>query len=160
MQKSSYGRNDRLIKEKRHDAYFNASKLSEHTVCIECGALFSNGRWTWKSHPVEVTNSHCPACKRCADNYPAGRIALSGEFFRDHKDEIINFIQNVGNQEKNERPLERIMNIRSERQSARVTTTGIHIARRIGEALSRAYKGDYSFKYLDEDDQIRVTWHR
>jgi hypothetical protein len=41
-----------------------------------------------------------------------------------------------------------------------VTTTGIHVARRIGEALSRAYKGDYTLSYANGDEQIQVTWHR
>ena len=41
-----------------------------------------------------------------------------------------------------------------------VTTTGIHVARRIGEALARAYKGDLSYQYAAAEKRIRVYWQR
>lgn len=41
-----------------------------------------------------------------------------------------------------------------------ITTTGIHIARRIGEAISRAYQGDLTFTYGDGEKTIRVFWNR
>jgi len=41
-----------------------------------------------------------------------------------------------------------------------VTTTGIHVARRIGEALARAYKGDLSYQYAEGEKRIRVYWRR
>jgi hypothetical protein len=160
MKRVAYGRKDRLIKEKRHDSYLSQTKLPEPTACSKCGVVFTNGRWAWKKSIETANKTICPACRRQADNYPAGRIKLSGMFYQDHKKEILNLIQNVEKQEKQERPLERIMDIRSERSTTMVTTTGIHVARRIGEALSRAYKGDYSINYPNSDEQIQVTWHR
>lgn len=41
-----------------------------------------------------------------------------------------------------------------------ITTTGIHLARRLGEALAKAYKGELSFHYADAEDTIRVSWQR
>ena len=41
-----------------------------------------------------------------------------------------------------------------------VTTTGIHVARRIGESLARSYRGDLDCRYADGADSIRVTWAR
>jgi hypothetical protein len=41
-----------------------------------------------------------------------------------------------------------------------VMTTGVHLARRIGEALARAYKGELSFQYLDGEQRIKVHWQR
>ena len=55
---------------------------------------------------------------------------------------------------------ERIMAISTERASTCVTTTGLHLARRIGEALSRAYKGDFAFRYADAEQSIKVYWER
>jgi DNA-directed RNA polymerase subunit RPC12/RpoP len=160
MKKSVHDRKDRLIKEKNHDSYMSRTKLSQPTVCEKCGVAFINGRWVWKESIESAQKIVCPACRRQADNYPAGRIELSGVFYQDHKDEILNLIQNVEKQEKQERPLERIMYIRKDKKTTVVTTTGIHVARRIGEALSRAYKGDYSLIYATGDEQIQVTWHR
>ena len=160
MNISAYGRGDRLIKKRRHDAYLNRSKLPEPTVCNTCHAVFSAGRWTWKQPPEEFHHTVCPTCKRCADNYPAGKISISGDFYHEHHEEILNLIQNIEKQEKSERPLERIMLIRKAKSGAEVTTTGMHIARRIGEALSRAYKGEYSFQYADGEENIQVIWRR
>ena len=52
------------------------------------------------------------------------------------------------------------MSIKDEKEYTLVTTTGIHIARRIGDAMSRSYKGDYSFQYAEGDKSIRVYWHQ
>jgi NMD protein affecting ribosome stability and mRNA decay len=138
----------------------NRTKLPEPTVCDTCNAVFSAGRWTWKEPPAQYNHTVCPACKRCADNYPAGKIKISGDFYHEHHEEILNLIQNIEKQEKSERPLERIMLIRKAKSGTEVTTTGMHIARRIGEALSRAYKGEYSFQYGDGEENIQVSWRR
>lgn len=160
MRKTRNGRQDRLIKEKRHDAYRERGKWREPTLCPQCGALFTNGRWCWGKAPSDAHETLCPACRRILDNLPAGYIELKGEFFQDHYDEILNLTRNVEQQEKNERPLERIMAILNETDHTLVTTTGIHIARRIGEALSRSYNGDFSFQYADGEKSIRVSWQR
>ena len=160
MKRDAYSRKDRLIKEKRHDSYLSQTKLPDSTICDICGVVYSKGRWTWKESVEGIHKIICPACRRQADNYPAGIIKISGLFYRDHKEEILNLIQNVEKQEKDDRPLERIMAIQDDREMTLVTTTGIHIARRIGEALSRAYKGTFSFNYANGDEHIQVSWHR
>lgn len=160
MSKRIYGRQDRLLKEKRHDTYKERGKWPEPTLCKECGALFINGRWSWGKLPIKANKALCPACRRISDNLPAGYIELKGIFFQEHYDEILNLTRNVEQQEKNERPLERIMAIIDEKDHTLVTTTGIHIARRIGEALSRSYNGDLSFQYAEGEQNIRVYWQR
>jgi NMD protein affecting ribosome stability and mRNA decay len=160
MQRGSYQRNDRLIKEKRHDAYKEREKWPEPTLCTECGALFVNGRWTWKKATRKVMMALCPACQRSADNYPAGFIKMKGEFFQEHFQEIFNLIYNIEEQEKGEHPLERIMAVSDAEDHTLVTTTGVHIARRIGEALSRSYKGEYTFQYAEAENRLRVSWQR
>ena len=160
MVKSSIYRKDRLIKEKRHDVYLKISKIPEPTQCSNCGALYINGHWTWNQVPEKVHIGSCPACQRIADNYPAGIIKISGTFFNEHREEILNLIFNIEKQEKGERALERIINIQDKNDHTLVTTTGIHIARRIGEALSRSYKGEFSFQYAEGEKTIRVNWQR
>ncbi len=46
MDKGLYERQDRLIKEKRHDVYREWGKWPEPTICTGCSALFLNGRWS------------------------------------------------------------------------------------------------------------------
>ena len=160
MDKGVYKRQDRLIKEKRNDVYREWGKMPEPTLCTKCGALFLKGRWSWEKPTGETNKAVCPACKRSADNFPAGRIEIKGEFFNEHREEILNLITNIEKQEKERHPLERIMSVKDESDYTLVTTTGIHIARRIGDALSGSYKGDYSFKYAEGEKSIRVYWHR
>ena len=160
MPKQSYSRKDRLIKERRHDVYEERGKWPEPTRCTTCGALFVNGRWTWQEAPSKTYETICPACRRVTDRYPAGYVEISGSFFAEHRVEILNLIQNIEKQEKSEHPLERIISIASERDHPLITSTGHHLARRIGEALARAYKGVLSFQYAEADDSIRVYWQR
>lgn len=160
MDKSQHGRKDRLIKQKRHDSYREREKWPEPTLCSNCNALFVNGRWCWKEPPAKANTATCPACQRVSDNYPAGYIELKGDFYSSRRGEILNLVNNVEKQEKDYHPLERIMSILDENNHTMITTTGVHIARRIGEALSQSYKGDYAFQYADDEKRIRVYWER
>lgn len=160
MDKGSHGRKDRLIKEKLHTVYREGDKSLEPAVCINCGVLYMNGRWSWEKPPEQVNKTTCPACRRIADRYPAGHIELKGSFFAERRDEILSLVQNVEKREKEARPLERIIAIENKHEFTVVTTTGIHVARRIGEALSRAYKGELSLQYGDAEKRIRVHWER
>ena len=153
-------RRDKLIKEKRHDMYREVEKRSEPTTCPECRAVFTGGRWSWQTPPAKTSEALCPACRRVADGYPAGYIEMKGPFFAAHRDEIMNLVNNVAKQEKGEHPLERIMSIENDEAVTLLTTTGIHVARRIGEALASAYNGDFSFQYGDGETNLRVYWER
>ncbi len=160
MDKGAHGRKDRLIKEKLHNVYREGDKSPGPVVCQECGVLHANGRWSWEEAPEQAGETICPACRRIADRYPAGYIELSGSFFDERRDEVLNLVRNVEEREKAERPLERIMMVEAGQNHTLVTTTGIHVARRIGEALGRAYKGDLSYQYADGEKRIRVYWQR
>ena len=62
--------------------------------------------------------------------------------------------------EKRGHPLERIMDIKADGAGVLVTTTGAHLAHRIGDALKRAYKGELDSRYLKADKLLRVKWSR
>ena len=160
MDKGQYGRRDRLIQEKRHDTYQEQRKLPEPTVCSECGAVYLEGRWAWWEAAVNAHAIVCPACQRIKDNFPAGYLEIRGGFFASHSGEINNLIRNLEAQEKKAHPMERIMAIAGEGERNLVTTTGIHLARRIGEALNNAYQGELAFAYGDGEKSIRLTWLR
>jgi DNA-directed RNA polymerase specialized sigma54-like protein len=122
--------------------------------------VYSHGHWTWKKSPATVNETICPACQRMIDQYPAGFVELKGEFLNHHREEILNLVANIENLEKNERPLERIMAIKDQKIHTLITTTGIHIARRIGEAINHSYQGELLIQYSDAENCIRVYWKR
>jgi hypothetical protein len=160
MDKSSHGRRDRLIQESEHDVYRSSTKLPGPTLCRECGVVYTKGRWVWVEAPEGAITSVCPACRRIADKFPAGYIEMQGVFFAAHHDEILNLVQNVAQKEKFNHPMERIVAVEEHPESTVVTTTGVHVARGIGAALSNAYNGELSVRYLDSENCIKVRWMR
>jgi NMD protein affecting ribosome stability and mRNA decay len=152
-------RHDGIFQEYRHDAYKLKGKLPEPTVCPQCGAVFHSGRWQWTKAPAGAHLEACPACHRMHDQYPAGFLTLKGEFFKTHRDEILRLVHNHEKHERQEHPLKRIMAVEEEKDgSTLVTTTDIHLARGMGEALHHAYQGSLKFHYNPEQNLLRVSW--
>ena len=151
-------RHDRILLEQVHDAYKTKGKLPDPSVCPQCGALFHDGRWQWGAAPAGAPQETCPACHRIHDHYPAGFVTLQGEFFLSHRDEIMRLAHNHEKRERAEHPLKRIMEVEDKGDTTLVTTTDIHLARGIGEALHHAYQGKLEFHYNPEQNLLRVGW--
>ena len=150
------------FQERVHDPYKTRLKLHDPTVCTECGALFHEGRWRWPSEPppANAEREICQACHRIRDEYAAGWVTLSGDFVSAHKEELVHLIRHNEQLEKAEHPLHRIMNILEEDGNLVVTTTDIHLPRRIGDALHHAYHGKLKLHYEREEYRLRVQWTR
>ena len=153
-------RRDRLLQEPTHDAYKLKGKLREPTVCPECGAVFHDGRWNWGDAPPQAHHETCPACHRIKDKFPAGFVSLGGPFFAAHRDEILALVRHEEQRERQAHPLKRLMAIENHDGGVLVTTTDVHLARGIGEALHHAYQGELEFHYKPDDNLLRVHWTR
>ena len=148
---------DRLIT----DPYKQLPKPHEPTVCPQCGAVFHEGRWQWaEERPAGAHEALCQACHRINDTYPAGIVTLSGRFLDQHRDEVLQIVRRQEALEKPEHPFNRIMNIAQEGERTVVTTTDIHLPRRIGEALEGAFDGDLALTYDEDGYFLRVEWRR
>jgi hypothetical protein len=153
-------RRDRMLRERVHDSYKTRLKLPEPTVCPQCKAVFGQGRWQWTEAPAGANEELCQACHRINDAYPAGELTLRGEYLTAHKVEIMNLARNQEDLENGEHPLNRIMEMTDSGDTVLITTTDIHLPRRIGEAVHKAFKGEFDFKYDDEGYFIRADWRR
>lgn len=153
-------RGDRLLEEMDHDPYHSKLKLKEPTVCPECRAIFTQGRWSWGEAPTGAHETRCPACQRIHDRVPAAFLTLSGEFRQSHDEEVRHLMRNYEQREQAEHPLKRIMAVEETDEGLTVTFTDHHLARGIGEALHHAYAGDLDYDYTKGDNLLRVTWHR
>ena len=151
-------RHDGIFEERVHDAYKAKGKLPEPTICLQCGAVFHAGRWQWPPAPANAHREPCPACHRIHDHYPAGFLTMKGEFFQSHRAEIMRLVRNHELHERAEHPLKRIMAVEEKDGATLVTTTDIHLARGIGEALHHAYHGELEFHYNQEQNLLRVNW--
>lgn len=150
----------KLFQEYEHDSYKRKGKLREPAVCPRCKAVFHKGRWQWLPRPEEAHSEMCPACHRLRDHFPAGYVELQGDFVSQHRAEVVNLVRHVEEKAKTEHPLQRIMDIVEEDGGLRVTTTDIHLAHGIGEALRHAYRGRLQSHYNPEENLLRVHWER
>ncbi|MDP1653536.1 MAG: BCAM0308 family protein [Rhodocyclaceae bacterium] len=153
-------RRDQLFHERVHDTYKLQHKLTEPTVCPECGAVYHAGRWQWGAKPAGAQEVVCAACQRIRDRFPAGFVEVGGNFFAAHRDEIMSLLHHHETREKAEHPLARIMAVADTPEGVLVTTTDIHLARDLGEALHHAYQGDLEFHYNEAENLLRVHWRR
>lgn len=153
-------RRDKLIDERVHDPYKMRRKLPEPTVCPQCHAVWRNGRWQWGPEPSPAHAALCHACQRINDHYPAGEVTVSGGFLAAHRDEIVALVRHLEEAQKEEHAGDRIMAIADAEDGLRITTTDIHLPRRIGHALHDAYKGDLDVHYDEKGYFLRVAWRR
>lgn len=155
-------RMDKLIQEYIHDPYFTKEKYHDPSVCERCGVVFHNGIFEWiNPPPANAEKFICPACRRIEDKYEGGVVYLKiTPYLQKHKEEILNQIKNVEKEEMKYRPLERIISIEEQDDEIIIKTTYEHLARRIGEAIHRAHKGDLKLNYPEGKKYVRVYWQR
>jgi NMD protein affecting ribosome stability and mRNA decay len=102
----------------------------------------------------------CSSCRRIRDDFPAGELYLSGNYLIKHKKEIENLIHKIAKEARERSPLKRMMDMKKQDQGLCVRLTDDHLARHIGDAIFRAYRGDLQLKYSDEQKFVRLYWHR
>jgi hypothetical protein len=150
-----------LQREYLHDTYKSRKKLPEPTVCPRCKAVFHKGRWTWAARtPAKAHQEICPACHRIEDKFPAGIVHLNGPFIKTHREEVLNAVRHQEEMANKEHPLCRIIGIDESDEEIVVTTTDMHLPRRIGEALWHAYHGELKLHYAEDARLIRMNWKR
>jgi NMD protein affecting ribosome stability and mRNA decay len=149
-----------MVQDTRHDTYQVKHKLHEPTVCPQCGAVYHDGHWQWLPKPAAAHEEMCPACHRIRDEFPAGYVSIGGSFFKAHREELLHLVRNEEARAKAEHPLKRIMKIKDQDDGILLTTTDIHLARGIGEALHHAYQGELEYHYNEQENLLRVVWER
>jgi len=165
MDKYRQSRSDQLFKPELHDPYLSHWHAHGDALCPGCGVAYRAGRWSWQAmenagQAEQAERTLCPACRRVADKAPAGSLTLIGSFVKAHSEEICNLLRNTEALEKQEHPLERLMTISDDPEGLLVTTTGMHLANRLGHALEAAYKGRVEYSYSDDQTLVRIRWER
>ena len=140
------------------DPYQARQKLQEPTCCRQCGAVYHHGRWQWGQRPDGAHEDLCPACHRINDKLPAGILTLHGALTPHRKDEIIRLARNQEETEKGEHPLNRIISVEETDEGLVISTTDIHLPRRIGEALEHAFHGELDMHYDEAGYFVRADW--
>ena len=163
MAKFHQSQKNNVFLPEQHDSTLNPCSGGT-AYCSRCNALYEAGTWAWHTPetrlPADVAEVICPACQRIEDKAPAGTLTLSGEFLKAHQREIINLIHNTEALEKAEHAMERLLEVTTLDDSVQVTTTGVHLANRIGHALDSAYKGETKYHYDDDQPYVSIHWQR
>ena len=153
-----------IVPEAGWDTYRLTRKYPEMTVCPDCTAVYHSGRWQWPGTGAPAAKGAnevvCPACRRIRDGYPAGTLTISGAFLALHHEDVMGVLRAEEQLETAEHPLNRVATIEEGDQEIAVTTTDIHLPRRIAEALYRAYEGELSVDYAEDEQSVRVSWKR
>lgn len=144
--------------DQRIDPYKRPQKLAEPTVCPQCGAVYLHGRWQWSQRPKEAEETLCQACLRTNDHYPAGVVTLSGTLAGQKKTEILHLARHQEEAEKTEHPMNRIIEVVEAPGEIVINTTDVHLPRRIGEAIHRAFHGTLDMHFDEKAHFVRVTW--
>lgn len=136
-------------------------------VCGGCGSVYEKKRWFENAaraselkHIAATDIVKCPACVRSNANYPEGILTISGEFLKEHHDDILHTITHTAKMERERDTLCRLMGIKSSEEMILVKTTNERLVRRIGHVLHSAYGGELSFVFSHGVRLTRVRWHR
>ncbi len=100
----------------------------------------------------------CQACHRINDGYPAGLVSLAGPRLPALKAQILQLVRHEEEAERKEHPLNRVVEIEEGAEGLMVKTTDIHLPRRIGEAVQRAYRGELEIHFDEQNYFVRVNW--
>lgn len=133
------------------------------TGYCKCGAVFHGKRWQSGSGETAALDGRklvCPACRRIADQIPAGIISLRGDFLASHETEIGNIIRNTEQASAQKNPLGRVMETRKENDGITITTTDGKLAQKIGREVFKSYGGELNFLWSKSEDLVRVAWSR
>jgi len=142
------------------DPYKRPGKMPEAAACPQCGAVYRAGRWHWGTRPADAHDVVCQACHRINDRYPAGVITVANTLTATEKADMLNLVRHQGTAEKAEHPMNRIIAVDEGPAAIVITTTDIHLPRRIGEAIERAFHGKHTTHFDAGGYFVRVNWGR
>ncbi|MGI9213031.1 MAG: BCAM0308 family protein [Methylococcaceae bacterium] len=153
-------RDTHRVEEWRHDPYLSRKKWPEPCYCPDCGVVYRHGNWQWADIPEHGTAIHCPACLRIRDKCPAAFLVLAGDFFTQHKEEIIRRVRTVEDEHRGQHPLMRIMAEQDSGTEYHILYTDPHLARATGQAIHSAFRGQLHITYQKNEYLLRVSWVR
>lgn len=149
------------------DPYVPDRHYPDGTVCTGCGAVYNSQHWNWDDRKRDLlVNSGaanevvCPACRQIQGRDPQGVIYLRGDYWKQHRDDIMNLVHNEERRGTNVNPLERVMAVREENGALIIDTTTEKLAQRIGRAIHSAHKGEIEYKWGETNQLVRVYWER
>src|SRR3569833_3090453 len=96
------------------DPYADARHFLDDTLCTGCGLVYRSQRWVRDPEQAALIQAAgaarevlCPACRQSRDQLPRGIVRLQGEYWTQHRTEIMNLIRNEEAEAAEDNPLAR-----------------------------------------------------
>ncbi|MDY6821072.1 MAG: BCAM0308 family protein [Deferribacterota bacterium] len=136
--------------------------FDDGSYCTECGIVYINKNWKLDaSDEFKKNKIICPACRKIKDRYYGGLLELSGKYLKEHKEEILNIVNNEEKRQRSKNALHRIAKIENiSDDKILIYTTDNRLAYRIGKVVYSACKGNFTIKWADGEHFVRVYWSR
>ncbi len=143
-------------------------RATKAKVCERCGAVYYRRRWALATtriagapaYPPPATTV-CPACRATAEGRGRGELRVGGGFLAAHAPEIDALIRNEEARAAEVNPLARIVRWdRNAPDALSVVTTTEHLAKRLGQALHKAFDGSVEYHFSHETKAGCVIWTR
>jgi NMD protein affecting ribosome stability and mRNA decay len=152
----------------RLDDPYELPEGKEAAYCQQCHVVYQNKGWFFDEKIYNQLKSSaqaqevvCPTCRKIKDRYPQGYLTLSGEFFVQHKDEILKVLEKEASRVAARSFDDRIIQLVPEGEGKLVVeTTTEKLAQHLGRAVHKAYKGDLTFQWGEVNKFVRVYWIR
>jgi hypothetical protein len=151
----------------QNDPYIPEFHIPDGSVCVRCGAVYNNQHWNRDNQRAGLLVASgaaneviCPGCTIVEERNPQGILTLSGDYCAAHREELLNILRNEEQRGIQTNPLERIIDIREEKDALIVETTTEKLAQRMGRAIHSAHKGTLDYRWPDGDHLARIYWAR
>ncbi len=140
----------------------HSGKYPSNTQCPGCGLFFNAGVWKQGTpdKKQQLSIKICPACQQIRDGRIGGIVQFRGAFTGAHRQELLNRIRNVEKMTREERPLERIVEMKEDKDGIVVSATTEHLVARIGKSIQRDFGGVLDLHYAPEDKFVLAHWQR
>ncbi len=140
----------------------------EAAVCQECHAVYQSKRWFFDGNLYDklagagkVRHLVCPACRKIKDHYVEGYLTLGGEFWVQHREEIVKLLEKEAAKVGKRSFADRIVQMIPEADNKLIVeTTTEKLAQHLGRTIFKAYSGDLNFRWSEPNRFVRVCWTR
>jgi hypothetical protein len=135
-------------------------------VCARCHAFIETDHWRYDPHHAAalraagVRETLCPGCTRLERRIYEGEVTIRHDWSVVGKDEVLHLARHQEAQARGTNPTARIALSEDRGDSLYLLTTNRFLARRIGIALHKAYRGALKVDDLPRERFTRVRWER
>ncbi len=126
--------------------------------CPECGLPYGGARFGWGGGKPGAHAERCPACGQVHDEFPGGTVILRGPVFGRRRKEVLEWVAAVETRIDRDHPGKLIESIEPREAEVLVRTSDARVARRIGDALCKAFGGALEYRYPHPPTVLNVEW--